>query len=101
MKRYIFPGSHLDFRKFIVFFHVVLRIHLFNVFLRRCAQNLDNFDKLIDLRIRKERRMPVDHFDKNASHGPHINLAVVIGGSEDQFRRPVAPGANVGKIGLS
>lgn len=71
------------FGKFVVFTHIVIFVHLLNFFFAGCAQHLDYFDELVDLRVSHEGRDAVDHFHQDTASGPHVDLRGVVGGSKN------------------
>ena len=64
------------------------------------AEDLDDFDQLIDARFAGEQRLSQQELSQNAPGGPDIDARTIIGGSKDELRRSVVPGADVGYIGL-
>jgi len=78
-----------------------MRVHLDYFLLLWCSHDLDDLDQLVDLRVPQERRLSVDHFYQNAPCRPDIDLTRVVSSSEDQLRRPIAPGTNVRQVWLT
>jgi hypothetical protein len=87
---YLAPGCPFDQRQSFVLLHVELFIHFPHFLLAGSSQYLDDLFELIDLRISHEGRGSIDHFDQNASGGPHIDLGGVVGRSKDEFGCAVA-----------
>jgi hypothetical protein len=97
----VFPVGFFNVRKFGILFGIILLIHLKDLLLGRRSHNLNNLNQLINLTITQKGRLPINHLNKNAPGGPHINLTGIISGPKDQLRRPIAPTTNIRKIRLT
>ena len=64
------------------------------------AENLDDFDELINPRLSGKEWLAKQELRKNATGGPDVNAGAVIGGTEDQLGCPVITGADVCYIGF-
>ena len=51
MKNYMFPLGFFDDRKLRIFFEIIFLVHFHDLWFLRCPHNLDDFNKLIDLRV--------------------------------------------------
>ena len=56
---------------------------------------------MVYLGIPDERRLTVDHLNQHTAQGPHVDLGCVVGGAENELGGSVAPGTDIGEVGLS
>lgn len=92
------PGVALDLGELEV---LVLGVHLLDLLHGGSAEDLDDLHELVGGRLAGEEGLAEEHFGGHAPHGPHVDGAGVLGGSEDQLGRAVVAGADVGHVRLS
>ncbi len=88
----------LDLREFKV---RVVGVHRVNLFTRWCADNLDNFNELVNVRLTGKYGCAEQHFSKNTTKRPHVNRWRIIGGSKYQLWCTVVSAADVSNVGLA
>ena len=98
MSEHLLPRERSNLREPIFF---VLRVHCLNLFPRRCAKDLDDFDKLIDSALSWENWLAKHKLRNDAADRPDVNSSSVVRVSKDQFWRPVVPRTDVRYIWLA
>lgn len=91
-------GVWSDLRELVL--HVI-GVHGLDLFSRRCTQNLDDLDKLVDTTLTGEERLPLHKLGHDTSCRPNVDVGGVVGCSEDELRSSVVSRADVADVGLS
>jgi len=79
----------------------VVRIHGHELLTRGSPQDLDNFYQLVYTTLSRKDWLPKYEFRRDACSGPDVDDRCVVGGSKDQLRCSIVPGAYVRNIRLS
>ena len=79
----------------------VVGVHGVDLFTRRRADYLDNFNELVNVGLARKDWGAEQHFSEHAAKGPHINRWGIIGRSEYELRGTIVATADVGDVGLA
>lgn len=69
--------------------------HTGPVLLARCAENTEDLEDFINLRVAGEKRLAGGHFGKDTANGPHVDACAVLSASEKNFRCAVPESDNL------
>ncbi len=92
------PRMGLDLGKFEV---RVVGVHGVYFFTSRSANDLDNFNELVNVGLTRKDRSAKQHFSKHATKRPHINRWGIIGRSKYQLGGSIIAAADVGYVRLA
>ena len=79
----------------------VVGVHGVDLFTRRRADYLDNFNELVNVGLTRKDRCAEQHFSKNTTKRPHVNRWRIIGSSKYQLGCAIISAANVRNVGLA
>ena len=79
----------------------VVGVHGVDLFTRRRADYLDNFNELVNVGLAGKNWSAKQHFSENATKRPYINRRRIISRSKYQLGRAIIAAADVGNIGLA
>jgi hypothetical protein len=72
-----------------------------NLFTSRCANNLDDFNELVNVRFTRKDGIAKKHLCKHAAKGPNINRWGIIGSSKYQLWSAIIATADVSNVWLA
>lgn len=64
----------------------------------RCTEYLNDFDKLIDAGLAREKRLAYKQLCNDTTNGPDINSRCIVSSSKNEFGRPIVPRADVRNV---
>ena len=69
--------------------------HRFDIFLTGVAQDLDDFNELVNARLAREKHLAQKKLSDDAPNGPDVDALCVVLRTEEQLRRTVVPRADI------